>query len=135
MVGGAPKRIVRRQWLVREHVDDGAAELAAVQCFQQIGSNEVLAATDVEQLGARLQAREGAGVQQAARGFRQRQQADQNVCFLQEHRQASLTAVDADTGQLTRLSRPAAHAEAEPVQFTSHVPTDLPEPHHADRVG
>lgn len=74
-VGRAPERVIRRQRLIREHIDNGAAELAALQRIEQVGSDKVFAATDVDQLGAGLGPRKRGSVEQAARSVSERQQA------------------------------------------------------------
>ena len=54
----APEGVIRRRWLVLEHVEHSGAELAAVQRVQQVGFDQMLAAAHIDQRRAGGQLRE-----------------------------------------------------------------------------
>jgi hypothetical protein len=72
------------QRLGAEHIQRGARQVAAVQQRQQVVVHQVRAARHVDDIAARLQARQRVAVEDVLRVRRQRQQVDQHAAGRQE---------------------------------------------------
>ncbi len=113
---GLPQRIIRRQRLLRKHVEAGAGDLAGLQCLDQRRFVDHAAARDIDQERARLHDGKHLLADDAARLGRQRRERDQEielgrdlhqivtVHHAVEARRRPRTAADADHRHMKRLA-------------------------------
>ena len=104
-----------RQWLLREGIERGGGKLAAVECGQQIGFDQVIATTDIDQVRAARQLGEQRRVQETMRLGRERQQAHQRVAARQEFIELVVTVKTGHAGRQVSLgaATPAPHRIAD----------------------
>lgn len=103
----APEGVIRRRWLVLQHVEYGGAELAAVERVQQVGFDQMLAAAHIDQRRAGRQLREQGAVEDALGLLGQRQDAQQDIALAKKGGQLLDARVAGDPFDLMHAARPA----------------------------
>ena len=132
--GLLPERVILGQRLLAEHVQHGAADMAGLDLRNQVGIDHMAAAPHVDHIGAGLQQRQRAGVDDVAGLVVQGQQVDQNARLGQKAVQAVHAAEAFDALQLARRAAPAIDLEIEHRQRPGHALAHLAQAHHAHGI-
>src|SRR5690349_13523337 len=128
----APERMLLRQRLLAEDVENRGRELAAVERGDQIGFDQMPAARAVDDGGAARQAGEEPLIEDALGRRRQRQQADEDLAARQQRAQAVRAVEAGDAGQLPLAAAPAGNVEAQHGELERGVAAELAQAQHAD---
>ncbi len=129
---GVPPEGVRcGQRLGIGHVEHGLGDLPCGERCQQVRLPQLRAAAHVHEAGALRQAGEQPGVEEAARGIRERQQADQDVGAREEGGQFVLARETLHAGYGVARPAPARAGEAEAHELPEHGLAQRPQAQHA----
>ncbi len=127
-----PKPVVVRQRLGFEDVEGGGRDMSVVQCFQQVGFDQVITTGQIDNEGATRQLIENLRVKDAVCLVGERQEANQDAGVGEEWSKAVGAVKTCDTGNALGSARPAGDVEPQLFKAGRDRLTDDTEAEQAD---